>query len=143
MRTSLVQLFSVCGLPAQRLYSGANGNLFPENLSCALCLPRLLLPEPPSLKAGHHTSRRAAALTPCVSQRPTAPRAILAGGSAPCLSSLAAWITGRTPQSVFPVSCSLASCSPCLLLPLPLCPDCFAGAWVLPLSLPERPSPSG
>ena len=42
-----------------------------------------------------------------------------------------------------PVSCSLASCSPCLLLPLPLCPDCFAGAWVLPLSLPERPSPSG
>ena len=25
-------------LPAQRLCSGANGNLFPENLSCALCL---------------------------------------------------------------------------------------------------------
>ena len=49
-------------LPAQRLYSGANGNIFPENLSCALCLPRLLLPEPPSLKAGHHRRRRAAAL---------------------------------------------------------------------------------
>ena len=44
---------SVCGSPIWQVYGRTNGDLLREDLSHMLCLPGLLLPEPPIPAAGH------------------------------------------------------------------------------------------